>query len=157
MTDVHAEARTQVIEVRKPYLYRWATSLGAFCSCFSSFFFFYLCGCLGQLARTTTNPMTHWTPCKPSGHVRHRGGDKHAYKDSNPGAEGDKPLPPPAKDPQCILFLFLFLYVLALKMACQNSIEIDGIWHCLSFPRILLIYSRLGISLIFFSLHFFLF
>jgi len=26
-----------------------------------------------------------------------------------------------------IRFLFLFLHVLALKMACQNSIEIDGI------------------------------
>jgi hypothetical protein len=122
------------------------------------FFFFDLCGCLDQLARTTTNPTAHWTPCKPSRHVRHREDDRRTHENSNPEtAEEDKPLPPPAKYPQCILFLFLFLYVLALKMACQNSIEIDGIWHCLSFPRILLIYSRLGISLIFFSLHFFLF
>jgi hypothetical protein len=65
------------------------------------FFFFDLRGCPGQLARTTTNLTAHWTPCKPSGYVRHRGGDRRAHEDSNPGAvEGDKPLPPPGQDPQ---------------------------------------------------------
>jgi len=66
------------------------------------FLFIYLRGCPGQLARTTTNPTAHWIPCKPSGHVRHRGGDRRAHEGSNPGgAEGDKPLPPPGQDPQC--------------------------------------------------------
>jgi hypothetical protein len=40
--------------------------------------------------------------CKFSGHVRHRGGDRRAHEDSNPGAAGgDKPLPTPGQDPQC--------------------------------------------------------
>jgi hypothetical protein len=58
-------------------------------------FFFYLHGCPGQLARTMTNPTAHWTSCKPSEHVRHRGDDRRAQGDSNPGAEeGNKSLPP---------------------------------------------------------------
>jgi len=66
------------------------------------FFFFNLRGCSDQLARTTTNPTVHWIPCKPSGHVRHRGDDRHAHENSNPGAAGkDKPLPPPGQDPRC--------------------------------------------------------
>ena len=66
-------------------------------------FFYYLRECAGQLARTTTNPTIHWTPCKPNRHVKHRGGDRHAHKDSNLGAAGeDKPLPPLGQDPQCI-------------------------------------------------------
>ena len=71
------------------------------------FLFFDLRGCLGQLARTTTNPTTHWTPCKPSEHVRHRRGDRHAHEDSNPeAAGGDKPLLLPGQDPRCYLFNF---------------------------------------------------
>jgi hypothetical protein len=71
--------------------------------------FFDLRGCPGQLARTMTNPTTHWTPCKPSGHVRHRGDDRRAHEDSNPGAAGgDKPLPPPGQDPRCMLMLSYF-------------------------------------------------
>jgi len=32
----------------------------------------------------------------------HRGGDRRAQEDSNPGAAGgDKPLLPPGQDPQC--------------------------------------------------------
>jgi hypothetical protein len=63
-------------------------------------FFFYLRGCPGQLARTTTNPTAHWTPCKPSGHVRHSGDDRRAHENSNPGAAGeDKPLLPPRPRP----------------------------------------------------------
>jgi hypothetical protein len=99
MTGVHAEARTQVIEVRKPCLYRWATSLGAFCSC-SFFSFFYLCGCLGQLARTTTNLTAHWTPCKPSRHVRHHEDNRHAHEDSNPGTA--KEISPSHRQPKTL-------------------------------------------------------
>jgi len=73
----------------------------------SYIFFFDLRGCPGQLARTTTNPTAHWTPCKPSEHVRHRGGDRCAHEDSNPGVvEGDKPLPPPGQDPRCDDLIF---------------------------------------------------
>jgi hypothetical protein len=74
------------------------------------FFFFDLRGCPGQLARTTTNLTAHWTPCKLSGHVRHRGGDRHAHENSNPGAAGgDKPLLPPGQDPQCYRAMILIL------------------------------------------------
>ena len=67
----------------------------------SFFFFFYLRGCPDQLARTTTNPTAHWTPYKPSEHVKYRGGNMRTHESSNPGAvEGDKPLPPPGQDPQ---------------------------------------------------------
>jgi hypothetical protein len=41
---------------------------------FPSFYLFiYLCGYPGQLARTTTNLMAHYTSCKPNEHVKHRG------------------------------------------------------------------------------------
>jgi hypothetical protein len=51
------------------------------------FFIIYLRGCPGKL---------------PSEHVRHRGDDRRAHEDSNPGAAGgDKPLLPPGQDPQC--------------------------------------------------------
>jgi len=43
---------------------------------FMNTFFLYNLGCPGQLTRTTTNPRTHWTPCKPNRQVRHRGGDR---------------------------------------------------------------------------------
>jgi hypothetical protein len=48
------------------------------------------------------------TPCKPSEHVRHRGDDRRAHEDSNPGAAGgDEPLPPPGQDLQCFYMGFL--------------------------------------------------
>jgi len=66
-------------------------------------YFFYLRGCPGQLARTTTNPTAHWIPCKPNEHVRHREDDKRAHKNSNREAmERDKLFPPPGQDPQCM-------------------------------------------------------
>jgi len=56
-------------------------------------FFFYLRGCPSQLARTTTNSTTHWTPCKLNEHIRHRKNDRHTHKNSNPEAtREDKPL-----------------------------------------------------------------
>jgi hypothetical protein len=77
---------------------------------FLNLIFIYLRGCLGQLARTTTNPMAHWTSCKPNEHVRHRGGDRRAQWGSNPGAEeGNKPLPPLGQDLKCFLIWFLNL------------------------------------------------
>ena len=78
------------------------TSYGSFVCWDCCNFFFDLCGCSGQLARITTNLMAHWTPCKLSEYVRHRGGDRRAHENSNPGAAGgDKPLLPPGQDPQC--------------------------------------------------------
>jgi hypothetical protein len=61
------------------------------------FYFFFFCnpGCPGQLTRTTTNLRTHWTPCKPSRQVRHRGGDRRARWGSNPGDRGNETLPLP--------------------------------------------------------------
>jgi len=65
-------------------------------------FFFYLHGCPGQLTLTTINSTAHWTPCKPSGQVRHRGDDRRAHEGSNPGAvERDNLLPPLGQDPHC--------------------------------------------------------
>jgi hypothetical protein len=48
-------------------------------------FFFCNPRCPGQLTRTTTNLRIYWTPCKPSRQVRHRGDDRRARWDSNPG------------------------------------------------------------------------
>ena len=79
-------------------------------------FFFDLRGCPGQLARTTTNPTAHWTPCKPNEHVRHREVDRRAHEDLNPGAAGgDKPLLPPGQDPQCYLIDLIDCVSWALK------------------------------------------
>ena len=43
---------------------------------FFSFFFFDDPRCPGQLTRTTTNPRTYWTSCKPSRQVKHRKDDR---------------------------------------------------------------------------------
>lgn len=60
-----------------------------------SAFLYFLCECSGQFARIMTNFMVHWTSCKPSKHVRHRGDDRHVHKNSNSGAEKkNKSLPP---------------------------------------------------------------
>jgi len=65
-------------------------------------FFFCNPGCPGQLTRTTTNSRAHWTSCKPSEHVRHRGNDKCAQWNLNPDAEkGNKPLPPLGYNLKC--------------------------------------------------------
>jgi hypothetical protein len=45
-------------------------------------FFLYSPGCPGQLTRTTTNPRTYWTPCKPSRQVKHRRDNMRAQKES---------------------------------------------------------------------------
>ena len=72
------------------------------------FFLFDLRGCPDQFARITTNLTAHWTPCKPSGHVRHRGDDRRAHESSNLEAvEKNKLLPSPGQDPQCISNAFL--------------------------------------------------
>jgi len=47
-------------------------------------YFFYNSGCPDQFTRTTTNPRTHWTSCKLSRHVRHRGDDRRTREGSNP-------------------------------------------------------------------------
>ena len=66
----------------------------------------------GQLTRTTTNPRAHWTSCKPSEHVRHRGGDRRAQWGSNPCAEeGNKSLPPLGHNLMCDFHhTFKFIY-----------------------------------------------
>jgi hypothetical protein len=77
---------------------------------FSFSFFFGNPGCSGQLTRTTTNPRTHWTPCKPSRQVRHRGDDRRARWGSNPGDRGKETLPLPlGHKPRCYVFLSLVL------------------------------------------------
>jgi len=43
-------------------------------------FFIYNPRCPGQLTRTTTNPRAHWTSCKPSKQIKHRGGDRRTRK-----------------------------------------------------------------------------
>jgi hypothetical protein len=85
---------------------------GGFFSIFAAyFFFFFLRGCPGQFARTTTNLTTHWISCKPSEHVRHRRSDRHAQWGSNPGAEeGNKPLQPLGQDFKWIFFFFFTAY-----------------------------------------------
>jgi len=62
---------------------------------FQPFFFLGNPGCPGQLTRATTNPRTHWTPCKPSRQVRHHGGDRRACWGSNLGERGKETLPLP--------------------------------------------------------------
>jgi hypothetical protein len=56
-------------------------------NCKYSFFFFNNSGCSGQLMRTTTNLRIHWTSCKPSEHVKHRGSDRRVQWELNPNTE----------------------------------------------------------------------
>ena len=100
------------------------------------YFFFDLRGCPGQLARTTTNPTAHWTPCKPNEHIRHRGDDRRAHENSNPGTTGgDKPLLPPGQDPQCQVLLLLLLLVVAPMLGPRSFIACCS---CFLGPRIFL-------------------
>ena len=64
---------------------------------FLIFMIFFFCnpGCPGQLTRTAINPRIHWTPCKPSRQVRHRGGDRRARWGSNLGDKDKETLPLP--------------------------------------------------------------
>jgi hypothetical protein len=79
----------------------WKRILFQLMLCFFFFFFFNL-GCPDQLTPITTNPRIHWTPCKPSRQVRHRGGDRRARWDSNPGDRGKETLPLPlGQKPRC--------------------------------------------------------
>jgi len=83
---------------------------------FDSSFFFGNPGCPGQLTRTTTNPRTHWTPCKPSRQVRHRGGNKYVRWDSNPCDRGKETLPLPlGHKPRCFSIWFLNFYFAQLS------------------------------------------
>ena len=76
-----------------------------------SFYYYYLRGCPGQLAHTTTSLTAHWTSCKPSEHVRHHGGNRHAQGGSNPDAEeGNKSLPPLGQYLKCWTQRFLYIY-----------------------------------------------
>ena len=61
-------------------------------TCYVLFFFFGNPGYPGQFTCTTTNSRTHWTPCKPSRQVRHRGGDRRVRWGSNPGDRGKENL-----------------------------------------------------------------
>jgi hypothetical protein len=54
--------------------------------------FFYNPGCPSQLTHITTNLRIHWTPCKPSKQVRHRGDDRRARWGLNPGCRGKETL-----------------------------------------------------------------
>ena len=79
--------------------------------CFFSFLFFPITRSVypDQFTRTTTNLWTHWISHKSSGHVRHRGGDRHTQRGSNSGAEKrNKSLPPLAHDLKCFSFFFFF-------------------------------------------------
>jgi hypothetical protein len=85
------------------------------------FFFFGNPGCPGQLTRTTTNPRTHWTPCKPSRQVRHRGGDRRARWGSNPGDRGKETLPLPlGHKPRCNNLISLLGLMIAISTQLDN-------------------------------------
>jgi hypothetical protein len=94
--------------------------------------FFYLRGCPGQFACTTTNPTVHWISCKPSEHVRHRGDDRRAQGGSNPDVEeGNKSLPPLGQYLKCFIFLVLLWWVCihdtsfgALQFKLQSIVSI---------------------------------
>jgi len=57
-----------------------------------AFFFFFLIyvGCPGQLTRTTTIPHGPLDILQAQEQVRHRGGDRHAHRGSNPGRGRNK-------------------------------------------------------------------
>ena len=50
-------------------------------------FFFDNPGYLSQFTRTMTNSRAHEIPCKPNEQIRHREGNKHTQKKSNPSAK----------------------------------------------------------------------
>jgi hypothetical protein len=54
------------------------------------FFLFIYLGCPGQLTRTTTISHGSLDILQVQKQVRHRGGDRHAHKRSNPGREQNK-------------------------------------------------------------------
>jgi len=84
---------------------RWS-HMSLFC-CQLFFFFLIIRGCSSQLTRTTTNPQTHWTPCKPSRQVRHRGDDRRAHWDLNLGCIGREIVSRPlGYKPRCLLSTF---------------------------------------------------
>jgi len=96
---------------------RWPIFLSFFCNP----------RCPGQLTRTTTNPRTHWTPCKPSRQVRHRGGDRRARWGSNPGDRGKKTLYLPlGHKPQCFFFFSSFFNL--LHGGCRTLILFRILW-----------------------------
>jgi len=73
-----------------------------------SFLYIYNSECSDQLTRTTINPRAYWTSCKPNGYVRYCGGDRHAQRRSNPGAEKEnKSLSPLGHDLKCARTIIL--------------------------------------------------
>ena len=54
------------------------------------FFFFIYVGCPGQLTRTTTIPHSPLDILQAQEQVRHRGGDRRAHRESNPGRGRNK-------------------------------------------------------------------
>jgi len=93
---------------------------------FKSIFFFFNSGCPAQLTRTTTNFQAHWTFCKPSEHVRYRGGDRRAQWSLNPGAEeGNKSLQPLGHNLKCTLRAYLISGVETVwKRGCISVFKI---------------------------------
>ena len=73
--------------------------------------------CPGQLTRTTINSWTHWTPCKASRQVKHRGGDRRARWGSNLGDRKKKtlPLPSPGALLQVVEEIFYLFYVFKVE------------------------------------------
>jgi hypothetical protein len=57
-----------------------------------SFFFFFLLawGVWASLHAPRLVPTIHWTSCKSSEQVRHRGGNRRAHRESNSGLERNK-------------------------------------------------------------------
>ena len=101
--------------------------------CLFIYLFIYLRRCPGQLARITTNLTAHWTLCKPSGHIKHRGDDRHAHEDSNSrAAEWNKLLPQP-----CCLFVAL------VDATWPSADVISNIYSCILYSKFeLLLYKE---------------
>jgi hypothetical protein len=84
------------------------------------FFFFGNPRCPGQLTRTTTNPRTYWTPCKPSRQVRHRGSDMRARWGSNPSDRGKETLSLPlGHKPRCGGWVVVPSVVMASRLSIK--------------------------------------
>jgi len=74
-------------------------------------FFFIYVGCPGQLTRTTTIPHSPLDILQAQEQVRHRGGDRRAYRGSNPGRGRNKSHGWSQQlDPQVPILLFLDLF-----------------------------------------------
>jgi len=72
----------------------------------TSFFFFIYAGCPGQLTRTTTISHGPLDILQAQEQVRHRGGDRHAHRESNPEQERNKSHNWPQQLGPRVLFLY---------------------------------------------------